>query len=814
MPVLSMSRRARFGHSRPVSSRRCRPRLETLEDRLAPAVSAVDPALLGDVATVPTSLTGPLTINNFQLDGNQLKALGSVALPGGLVIPFEGPVQVEMLQSTDTCRLLRLVLGPLRLELLGVRADLSRVELHITAERGPSNLLGNLLCPEDGSNAPLDALVDALNGVVVASGSNTENTATAGTGVPLLDGLDLGPLVNDQNQQGDPSECPVAHLELEKLDLNLLGVHVETFGKITLDVVALQGQGRILGNLLCDLAHLLDDVPLTESSLFEDLNTILERVLSGALSPDTTTNSPRTVSELIQIPEPIQIDSFTVDTTNNQLVANGSIVPSEGPEIPFTAPVTVEPDAVNSCNVLRLVLGPLDLDVLGLRVRLSKVDLLITAVRGEGALLGNLLCPETGTILNLDNMAQELNDVLTAVQNGTAPPPPNTAATSDGSNPLADPNLVRDLISQITRPVEPVDNPQACRILFLDLAQLDLNLLGLRVLTRGRVVLDISAEPGPGKLLGNLLCRLANLDLPQLLGELTTSPILEGATATLQGLLGGSVLRDTVTALIDWGDGVTETLTLEPGQTDFNPTHTYTRAGSFPITVTLTDSLGRTSTATATQLVRFTDPVARFLDQVYHDLLGRAVDPNGLAFFSNLLEQGKATYNQVVQMILASPEYRQTVVRNLYQDLLDRAPDPAGLEYFTNLLAQGKTLDQIRAIILGSDEFFTRVGGGTTDGFLAALYNEVLGRAIDSVGAAFWSAGLDSGLTREAVATAILSSPEEARRTVDGWYDTYLGRDADAGGLSAFTTALLDGIAEADLLAMILGSEEYRNRLG
>jgi hypothetical protein len=57
-----------------------------------------------------------------------------------------------------------------------------------------------------------------------------------------------------------------------------------------------------------------------------------------------------------------------------------------------------------------------------------------------------------------------------------------------------------------------------CRILRLVLGPLNLNLLGLRV-HLNRVVLRIIAQPGPGNLLGNLLCAVANL-LNQILGRL------------------------------------------------------------------------------------------------------------------------------------------------------------------------------------------------------------------------------------------------------------------------------------------------------
>jgi hypothetical protein len=49
-----------------------------------------------------------------------------------------------------------------------------------------------------------------------------------------------------------------------------------------------------------------------------------------------------------------------------------------------------------------------------------------------------------------------------------------------------------------------------CGILHLELGPLDLDLLGL-VVHLDRVVLDLSAAPGAGNLLGNLLCSITNL---------------------------------------------------------------------------------------------------------------------------------------------------------------------------------------------------------------------------------------------------------------------------------------------------------------
>jgi hypothetical protein len=71
-----------------------------------------------------------------------------------------------------------------------------------------------------------------------------------------------------------------------------------------------------------------------------------------------------------------------------------------------------------SCEILDLVLGPLDLNLLGLEVHLDTVHLNITAVPGAGNLLGNLLCAvaglldPSGAITNLLQFVNLLNQLL------------------------------------------------------------------------------------------------------------------------------------------------------------------------------------------------------------------------------------------------------------------------------------------------------------------------------------------------------------------------------------------------------------------
>jgi hypothetical protein len=64
--------------------------------------------------------------------------------------------------------------------------------------------------------------------------------------------------------------------------------------------------------------------------------------------------------------------------------------------------------------------------------------------------------------------------------------------------------------TQFTAPLQDLAVNQSCSILDLDLGPLHLDLLGL-VIDLAPVHLDITAVPGAGNLLGNLLCAVAHL---------------------------------------------------------------------------------------------------------------------------------------------------------------------------------------------------------------------------------------------------------------------------------------------------------------
>jgi hypothetical protein len=115
--------------------------------------------------------TGPIqgTLSNLVVTVNQA---GDLVLNGTFTDTLGNATDFSttILQATGTCQILDLTLGPLDLNLLGLMVHLDQVHLNITAQSGPGNLLGNLLCgvahllDGNGSNTGLAAVLNNLLG--------------------------------------------------------------------------------------------------------------------------------------------------------------------------------------------------------------------------------------------------------------------------------------------------------------------------------------------------------------------------------------------------------------------------------------------------------------------------------------------------------------------------------------------------------------------------------------------------------------------------------------------------------------------------
>src|SRR5487761_738099 len=219
-------------------------------------------------------------------------------------------------------------------------------------------------------------------------------------------------------------------------------------------------------------------------------------------------------------------------------------------------------------------------------------------------------------------------------------------------------------------------------------------------------------------------------------------------------------------------------------------------AGTYPITIVAHNGVGSDATQTFTLTVAPAstssgfylagvpgDGTAQtFVHNLYRELLGREPDAAGLSFWTNYLQQHNSSAGrlQVVQSFFDSPEYKSHFVTVLYEVFLGRAPDASGLQFWTDKLGSpgtpgehGGSADEkfVFAAILGSDEFYLKAGS-TPQGWVNALYEDLLGRAADGGGMSFWSNELKTrgAGDRDGIVRDLLTTPEAAHRLLNVFY--------------------------------------------
>lgn len=106
-----------------------------------------------------------------------------------------------------------------------------------------------------------------------------------------------------------------------------------------------------------------------------------------------------------------------------------------------------------------------------------------------------------------------------------------------------------------------------------------------------------------------------------------------------------------------------------------------------------------------------------------------------------------------------SPGVRDSVVR-LYEATFDRAPDADGLDYWVGEYVGGLRLDRIAELFMTSAEWRGRYGDTTDDLFVGLVYRNVLDRAPDHAGEAYWVGELERGVDRTDVLLGFSESPE------------------------------------------------------
>jgi len=220
--------------------------------------------------------------------------------------------------------------------------------------------------------------------------------------VDLVATAAANPPASTAGAPGAQATCEILNLVLGPLHLDLLGLVID-LNQVVLHITGVTGANALLGNLLCGILGLLN--PLGTLTQLLDLLNQFVALLNQLGLGNIAATAPATISGNMLV------DSFT--RSGDQLLANGTL----GGQ-PASAPVALSAaqggaTTQATCDILNLVLGPLDLNLLGLRVQLNQVILHITGETGAGNLLGNLLCAIAGLV----NPAGSLSQLLDLLNN-------------------------------------------------------------------------------------------------------------------------------------------------------------------------------------------------------------------------------------------------------------------------------------------------------------------------------------------------------------------------------------------------------------
>jgi len=198
----------------------------------------------------------------------------------------------------------------------------------------------------------------------------------------------------------------------------------------------------------------------------------------------------------------------------------------------------------------------------------------------------------------------------------------------------------------------------------------------------------------------------------------------------------------------------------------------------------------------------------RWINQIYIDLLGRPADAVGLSTLGGLLTGGtpRAT---VASSVLTSTEYRTRLLTGFFATFLHRAPSAAEVSFWLPAFAASLTDEQIEAQITASPEYFA-LAGGTNAGWINRIFNDVLGRAPSASEASAFAALLGSS-SRTTVGLAIINSNEAITRRVQQYYPRFLRRTATPSETSAFVSAITGGVSDEQVIALVVGADEYFN---
>jgi len=198
-----------------------------------------------------------------------------------------------------------------------------------------------------------------------------------------------------------------------------------------------------------------------------------------------------------------------------------------------------------------------------------------------------------------------------------------------------------------------------------------------------------------------------------------------------------------------------------------------------------------------------------YVAAAFQDIYARLPSLAELVYWEAQLNSGLSTGAFARDLVGSHEFYANEVVTPAYVKFLGRAPDAGGLAYWTSLLQKETLTDEgLAAELISSNEYFAHAGG-TNELWVAALYQDLLGRQADAQGESYWVGQLQAGVSRAEVADSFANASERRREQISNGYLDILGRVPDSTGFDYWMAQFTHGATDEDLIAALIASQEF-----
>jgi hypothetical protein len=209
-----------------------------------------------------------------------------------------------------------------------------------------------------------------------------------------------------------------------------------------------------------------------------------------------------------------------------------------------------------------------------------------------------------------------------------------------------------------------------------------------------------------------------------------------------------------------------------------------------------------------------------FVNQLYQDLLSRVPTSVELAAGATVLANPATGLGDLAYTVFTSAEFHDNAnyLAKCYLAMLGRDPDITTWPQILKLLQTGT--QQVTALsgFLSAPEYLAAYPDTlSTTQYVTRLYNNLLGRAPEAAGLAYWTFLINIGIPKVYILNGFIVSPEYDARmahrvNANLAYISFLRRTGEPAGINYWTVVQDFGVPLSSMLGSFVSSPEYLGR--